>query len=435
MIEQIVAALRARQDLQDWSIRHITTRGAQLYAVPTAIEAIREVATERYILDVLHQRSGRGGAPAVGSGNATLVPGDEIGPAIDAAMLMAGLVHNPPYGMPGAAPLPDIPNTDPALTEDAGGTLRVLLDRLRAAVATHEAVKLTAAELYGETRTTHLVNSRGVDATDTATRLDAEWVLLSRIKDREVESFVETTWRRVADLDIEAEVARRARYAADTLQATPPPTYSGPVVLRDAVLAEFLNGGVLRTQTSGAAKFSKISRAEIGRSIFRSDVVGDSFTLYANRQLPFGTNTSRFDDEGHPAQRIELVRDNVLVAFTANQRYADYLGIPATGAFGNIELPAGTMPAAELLVAPHVEIASFSWFNPDPITGEFACEIRLGYVVADGRRTPFKGGTLVGNVLDALANVRWSAETDFYGDYQGPTTAHFAHLQVAGTTE
>ncbi len=435
MLEQIVAALRTRSELKDWSIRHITTRGAQLYAVPTAIEAIREVAMERYVIDVLRQTSGRGGTPAVGSGNATLVPGDEIGPAIDAAMLMAGLVHNPPYRMPDPAALPDIPLTDPALMDDVSGTLRGLLDWLRAAVATHGEVKMTAAELYGEMRTTHLVNSRGIDATNTATQLDAEWVLLSRIDDQEVESFVETTWRRVADLDIEAEVARRAQYATDTLRATPPPTYSGPVVLRDAVLAEFLNGGVLQTQTSAAAKFSKITRTEIGNSLFRSDVTGDSFTFYANRRLPFGTNTNRFDDEGHPAQRVELVRDNIVVAFTANQRYAEYLGIPPTGAFGNLELPAGTRPAAELVGPPHIEIASFSWFNPDPITGEFACEIRLGYVVANGERTPFKGGTLVGNVLDALANVRWSAETGLYGSYQGPTTARFTQLQVAGTTE
>ena len=81
---------------------------------------------------------------------------------------------------------------------------------------------------------------------------------------------------------------------------------------------------------------------------------------------------------------------------------------------------------------PHVEVVAFSWFNPDGVTGEFASEIRLGYVVNGDKRTPFKGGMLVGNVLDALADVRWSAETGFYGDYQGPTTARFAQLTVAG---
>ena len=39
---------------------------------------------------------------------------------------------------------------------------------------------------------------------------------------------------------------------------------------------------------------------------------------------------------------------------------------------------------------------------------------------------------LVGNVFDALSNVRWSSETGFYGDYLGPTTARFGQLKVAG---
>jgi hypothetical protein len=56
----------------------------------------------------------------------------------------------------------------------------------------------------------------------------------------------------------------------------------------------------------------------------------------------------------------------------------------------------------------------------------------LGYIADGAVRTPFKGGMLVGNVLDALADVRWSAETGFYGDYQGPTTARFGKLAVAG---
>jgi hypothetical protein len=73
---------------------------------------------------------------------------------------------------------------------------------------------------------------------------------------------------------------------------------------------------------------------------------------------------------------------------------------------------------------------SWSWFSPDPTTGDFASEIRLGYVVDGASRRPFIGGLLVGNVLDALANVRWSSETGFYGSYLGPTTARFASLKI-----
>ena len=190
--------------------------------------------------------------------------------------------------------------------------------------------------------------------------------------------------------------------------------------------------GVLATLASAATKYSKMSTWEVGQSIFKGDVTGDPFTIWANRRLPYGTLSNRFDDEGLPAQRVALVKDNVLQAFTASQRYADYLALPATGSFGNCEVPAGRMPAAVLLAEPYVEVETFSWFNPNTITGEFATEIRLGYLVDKGRRTPLKGGLLVGNWLSAVADMHWSAETAFYGNYLGPTTGRFNRLKVAG---
>jgi predicted Zn-dependent protease len=166
--------------------------------------------------------------------------------------------------------------------------------------------------------------------------------------------------------------------------------------------------------------------------VFHGPAAGDPLTVFATRCLPYGVHAGRFDDEGQPAQRVELIRDGRLCAFTANQRYADYLGIAATGDFGDIELPAGATPEATLLAEPYVEVVAFSWFTPNEITGDFSSEIRLGYLVEGDRRTPFKGGALVGNVIEALANARWSAETGFYGDYQGPRTARFGSLAIAG---
>ena len=79
-----------------------------------------------------------------------------------------------------------------------------------------------------------------------------------------------------------------------------------------------------------------------------------------------------------------------------------------------------------------MEVALFSWFNPDNITGDFATEIRLGYIVENGVRQAFKGGQLIGNYLDTLANVRWSRETEFLGHYLGPRIARFGNLKIAG---
>ena len=52
--------------------------------------------------------------------------------------------------------------------------------------------------------------------------------------------------------------------------------------------------------------------------------------------------------------------------------------------------------------------------------------------VENGTRKPFRGGQLIGNFLDALANVCWSAETGFFGNYLGPQAARFNDLKLAG---
>jgi PmbA protein len=310
------------------------------------------------------------------------------------------------------------------------------MERIQAAAEKNTDVHLTAAECFGEIHTTHLVNSRGIDAQQETTDIHVEYVLHSQRDGREVETFTEMDRRRVADFDFENEMEQMRRRTLDQFEASQPPAWQGPVVLQGEVLAVFiagdpLTGGVFQSLGSAASKYTRRSSWEIGKTVFRGEVKGDPLTVWANRSIPFGIESSCFDNEGIPAQRVELIRDNTLVTFTASQRYADYLDLPATGAFGGVELPPGRIETSALREDPYVEIIQFSWFNPDPITGDFATEIRLGYLVKNGVRKPFRGGQLVGNFFDALADVRWSAETGFYGNYLGPHTARFNDLKIA----
>jgi len=432
MLKELIRALEARTDLAAWTVRHIRVHGAQMYAVPLGVEAQRDVANERFVLDVLRETPGADGSPGVGTGNATLLPGDPIPRAIEAAAHMAALAHNPPHQIPGPARPPAVPLTDRVLQADPAGAAESLMIRLFAAAASHPGVQLTSAECFAEEETTTIRNSRGLEADQTKTRIDLEWVLQARKDGVEVESFTELTRRRSRDFDLEGEIGLQAERTVDLLTASPPPNYEGPVVLRGETLRVFFEAGVLETLGSAASKYRKYSSWEVGKSVFKDGVKGDPLSVWATRLLPYGSKSNRFDDEGLPAQRVELIRRGTLRHFSASQRYSDYLRLPATGAFGNTEVSAGKTPARKLLAEPHVEVVAFSWFDPDPITGEFASEIRQGYVVEKGRRKAFKGGLLVGNYLDALADGRWSAETGFYGTYAGPVAVRFTKLRVAG---
>ncbi len=440
MLNDIMNALKGRKDLAGWTVREIRSRGVQSFAVPRGIESARKVEAEIYKVNVFCTGRAADGSETMGTGDVTILPGGNIEESLSQAALVASLVSNPVYSLPAPAALPDVQLVDPEMQENPEGVMASLMEKMRRAGAGTAGVRMTAGECFGELIHTRLVNSRGVDVEEDSTLTNVEMVLRADRDGLEVESFDEMTRRRASDLHIEAAVEERARATLDLLHAGTAPNWEGPVVIRDQTLAGFisgddLNGSVIQFQGSAASKYSKFSAWDLGKPVFRGEVKGDPLTLWANRTLPFGTGSNRFDEEGLPAARLELIRDNELVNFTASQKYADYMGLPATGAFGSMEVKPGPTPALALLSEPYVEIVQFSWFNPDAITGEFATEVRLGYLVEGGARKPFKGGLLIGNFLDALANVRWSAETGFFGNYLGPHTARFEGLKLAGEAE
>ncbi len=217
------------------------TRRASLCCAPWAGITLA-VDSERYLIDVLRKTTTAEGAPAIGNGDTSLLPGQLIEQAIDQATLVAELVANPVYRLPAPAPIPDVPLCDPELQSDPSGVMLGVMERIRAAALKESRVHLTAAECFGEILNMHLVNSQGIDAEQSSTQINIEFVLHGKKEDREAETFDELTRRRVSDLNIDSAIEDRIRYTLDSLDAAAPVTWQGPVVLRNEALATFLSG-------------------------------------------------------------------------------------------------------------------------------------------------------------------------------------------------
>lgn len=437
MLEKIQKALDKHSAIKAWIIRQETVQSSQQYDLKDRIESFREVRSELYTVDVLCDSEDADGKPSSGLGTVSILPEGEIESALDKAILTAQLVHNEPYDFADPAAIPEVELADPVYQKDPEGELGKILATLKETSKDFPHVRLTGAECFGQERHSHLVSSKGIDASQTATDIYLQWVYIGGEGQDEVETSTEIRRRRISDLNLKEEASLRAQYTSDLLGAGKPQNYSGPVVIQGGSLAvmvrgDLMAGSLLETLSSASLKYSGETPWEEGRSIFNEEVKGDDLTIWANRRLAYGVPSSAFDKEGIPAQRVPLIQENKLVSFMADQRYAYYLGINPTGSFGSVEMPAGKTPLADLQAGSHIEIAEFSWFNPDRMTGNFACEIRLGYLVEEGKRKPFRGGMLVGNLLDALADVSWSSEVGFYGNYLGPRGARFNSLQVAG---
>ena len=451
MDQRIVDALRSHPGIHDWTLRLERTRGVQIYLAGTDIESVRQVSREAYEVEVFNDHpapSGSNGSE-MARGGATIPLArtdlDRLPKILDDAVTMASLIHNPPWSLAGAAAMPDVALADPRLVDAADATaagleaadeIRELAERERAS-----GVRLSGAELFLTYYDAEIANSQGAEASATATRILMELTLLARGAEDETEYFRQTESRQLADLALAETVRQGAQLARDKLGAAAPRTRLGPVVLSGEALNQMMSGqvtgmpGALVFQAMARTAYENLSRFELGASIYGDhQPAGDLLTMRANALRPYGVWSYRWDSDGIPAQDLLVIEDGILRARPATQRYAQYLGLPATGRPGVAEIGLGKTPRADLLVdtEPVLEVLDFSAPNVEPITGDFGMEIRIGYESGKDGRRAITGGSVTGNVFEAMANARFSAESEGFAQYAGPASIRFESLQVAG---
>jgi PmbA protein len=451
MDQRIIDALLAQPGIDDWTVRLERTRGVQIYLAGTEIESIREVAREAYEVEVFNDH-----AAATGESGSEMSRGSAIIPLarvdlgrlpgiLEDAVTMASLVNNPPWSLAGPAAMPEVLLADPRLVDAADATaagleaadqIRELTERERAS-----GVRLSGAELFLTSYEAELANSQGAEGSATSTRILMEITLLARDNRDETEYFRQAEARQLADLHLVETIREGAELAREKLGAAPPRTRQGPVVISGEALNQMMSGqvtgapGAYVFQAQARTAYENLSRFDLGASVYGDlDPAGDLVTMRANARRPYGVGSYRWDSDGIPAQDLIVIQDGILRARPATLRYAQYLGLPATGRPGVAEFGLGRTPRADLVEGdePILEVLDFSAPNVEPVTGDFGMEIRIGYESGRQGRRAISGGSVTGNLFEAMANARFSAESQAFAQYSGPAAIRFESLQVAG---
>ena len=456
--EQLTDALAATPGADDWQCTVLREDEAQLYLIGARVEEQRRVTNTRAVVALYNDHQPASSDASEGEGLArgatmlTIASGEMADPTRLAARLsdgvaMARLTDNPPFALPSmpAGGFPSAPIADEEMARNLPAALGAIRAELEQAVAAQRDVRLSSAEIYVTRATTALRNSRGLAGAYEGTRVFLDLALLARAGDQESEFHAMLSRRRVEDLQVARTIAAYATYARDTLRATPPATHHGPVILSgDALgvsaspaLGDF--GGFftpLVFQTSGQAAFQKLARCAPGEFITGEEPRGDRMTLHSDALRPWGMNSAPFDQNGVAATITPLLEDGILRRYWTNIRSAAWLGgEPPTGEFAGLSLAPGQWRLEDLRSAadgPVYEVVSFSAMMPDPITGDFVAEIRLGYRHDASGVHPIKGGSLSGNLFTAFQDARLSAATFSDGAYYGPMSIRFGALSIAG---
>ncbi len=219
----------------------------------------------------------------------------------------------------------------------------------------------------------------------------------------------------------------------DTIKSQKPFNFKGKVVLKSTATVDFFRPdqgmNAFIAHSSAKFKYDKISNYELNQEIINSQK--DKLTIYSNPLLKQNLASTPFDMDGVTSKKVCLIENNILKNFFASNQYAQYLNIGITGSVGAIEIQSGSYIENEDLDE-RIEIHTFSSFVPDIVSGNFSAEIRLGYHIKDGIKTPFKGGLFSGNIFKLLENCKLSTQIIEESGYKGPKSIKFYDGEIIG---
>ncbi len=383
----------------------------------------------------------------IGEAVGQFVSDDEaaVGETLAGLIAAARTQPNKPYPLVDkTAVYPQVELADHELLELSPPALLARVQRFSEAVLTTAApefgIEVSNLEVFVKQTRNRIETGSGIALEYPSTMADAEICFIARFGDKVAEHTARPHARRLRDLDPDVLATKGADHARGIAQAGPPPQHAGPVVLAGDAAHDFmlLEAQPLSWHCNGRAVYEKMSRYVKGKpATGDKPLAGDAVTIFSDPLVPFGPG-SRIEGDAQPARRVCLLKDSCYDEVLGGLRYYHYLGLLGQGAqpsgpAGNTVVPAGPHRTAELLGPSRtIVVRSFSDFHTDPTSGDFASEIRLGEVREEGVAKSFKGGLLIGNWFDALADIKLSRETMAQDGYYGPAAVRVGNLQVAG---
>ena len=424
MTDTIVKLLK-EAGLYAWELSDVKTRGREYYFIRHALEQNRVKDVEHIRVKVFRLLED---GKRLGSASCELAPtaGEaELRGQIRALAERAALVKNRPYTLRGAQegeePAADAPVDPDAIARDFLRCLRTVPETA--------GEDINSYEIFVAEKTRRFLNSAGVDVSERFPESMVEVVVNARREGEEIELY--RSYRSgVCDAEaLRRDLLQTLRCGRDRLTAKPTPPLGRAKVLfagRDAVslyryFAERLNAAMV---------YRGMSDWKLGEPA--ADFRGDRPCLEARRELPGSSRNRRFDGEGAPIRDTLLLEDGVARTFLGSRMYSSYLGLEDAFIPTNFAVSGGTHGEEELRAGTYLEVAEFSDFQVDGMTGDLFGEIRLAYWHENGAVTPVTGGSLSGSMRELAEEMRFTRERRQYDNWLIPAATLLEGVTVTG---
>lgn len=214
------------------------------------------------------------------------------------------------------------------------------------------------------------------------------------------------------------EVAKWRDKAKET-----PDTGKYTVILSHEAAKELFNYYIMMTNANSV--YGEISNFKVGDSIQGKAIKGDKVTINLVAKLPY-------DGDGFKLKDVTIVEDGTVKAIHGSQRFCNYIGVEPTGNISNVKVELGSKSLDEMKKENCLHLITFSGFQLATVAGDFAGEIRLGFLYKDGKVTPITGGSISFNLKNVQENMILSKDALKDDWYEGPLAVQIFDVNVAG---
>ena len=426
MIDNIKKAL-SELNITRWRINEVKEESAELFFVKHTLDTRRIKDTHNCTVTV-YRESEKDGKKLVGNTNANIIASmtyGEVKDAIEGAYYAAQFAMNPYF----APPAKVVSDTIYKHNELATAPLAESAGKMAAAVFsqdTNEHAYINSTEVFCHKTFTRIMTSEGTDVSFTDAVCKGDYVVQCKSPE-DVELINQFEYDDVNTDALKQGVKEYLDFVYDRALAQRV-LKSGKydVILSGKNLAEVLS--YYEDKSAADMIYPGYSSWKTGDGV-QGDVKGDALDLTMVATRPFS-------GDGIKMQDLTVVKDGKLSAIHGSTPFCRYLGIEPTGTYEKAKCDnLGSVSFEDMKKKPCIWAVAFSDFQMDAFSGHFGGEIRLAYIIEDGKITPVTGGSINGNLIEAQQNMTFSTERFSSANYEGPYAVKFTDISVAGTAD
>jgi PmbA protein len=432
MLDRIKNVLMNHKNISGYKICETRTEANELFFIKKKVDMDRAKSVLQYKVTVYIDYE-ENETRYLGASSTSIYPtmsDAEIEEVITEAAFAAKFVKNPYYPLAKAVPCYK-PMKESNFSKES---LPYWMNEITKAVYKNDIYEkggINSCEIFLNKVDMRIVNSEGVDAHSVEYKGMIEFITTWKEEGEEIELYRCLNCSEFSAEKIAEEVEGMITICKEKAIAKSTPTVGKcPVILtREAVRDLF---SYYYSKSHASSVYNETSTWKLGEKIQGAEVKGDLITMTLDPYMDNSVYSRAFDEDGYPLEAVTILEKGILQRYAADTRYAYYLNVTPTGTINNIIVNGGRYTTADLRKGTYLEVAAFSDFYVDKMTGDFCGEIRLAWVFDGKESRPVTGGSITGNINELQEELYFSQELQKDNNFEGPEIVKLMNVTVAG---